>query len=74
MVEDKLLWLTRERQDLVEKHRGQWVVIDPAHDKVFASDDLNTAVKEFEKEHPGETPHCFKIPMQEEEFFAYYGL
>ena len=74
MVEDKLLWLTKYRQDLVEKHRGQWVVIDPAHDKVFASDDLNAAIQEFEKEHPHEMPSCFKIPPKNEEICAYYGL
>ena len=74
MVEDKLLWLTEKRQDLVEKHRGQWVVIDPKHNKVFASDDLHTAIVEFNKEHPRERPHCFKIPTKEEELCAYYGL
>ena len=73
-MEDKLLWLTKERQDLVEKHRGQWVVIDPQHNKVFASDNLEEAVKAFEKEHPQESPHCFKIPTKEEEMCAYYGL
>ena len=74
MVEDKLLWLTKERQDLVEKHRGQWVVMDPQHDKVFASDDLHTAIEEFKKEHPGEIPSFFKIPTKEEELAVYYGI
>ena len=71
MVEDKLLWLTEKRQDLVEKHRGQWVVLDPEHDKVFASDDLHAAILAFEKEHPGEVPSIFKIPTKEEELCAY---
>ncbi|MBS3138168.1 hypothetical protein J4207_00515 [Candidatus Woesearchaeota archaeon] len=68
---DKLLWLTEQRQDLVEKHRGQWVVLDPEHNKVFASDDLHGAVVAFEKEHPGEVPSFFKIPTKEEELCAY---
>lgn len=65
---DKLLWLTEQRQDLVEKHRGQWVVLDIEHDKVFASDELDAAIREFNKEHPGETPHIFMIPAIDEEF------
>jgi len=74
MVEDKLLWLTKERQDLVEKHRGQWGVIDPQHNKVFASDDLDEAIEAFAQEHPGEIPSIFKIPTKEEEMCAYYGV
>lgn len=74
MVEDELLWLTKDRQDLVLKHRGQWVVLDQKHDKVFASDDLEEAVAAFKNEHPGEMPHFFKIPTEAEELSAYHGV
>ena len=69
-MEDKLFWLTENRQDLIEKHRGQWVVIDQKHNKVFASDDLHTAVVAFENEHPGEIPSIFMIPRKDEELLC----
>ncbi|MBI4450564.1 hypothetical protein HY642_01190 [Candidatus Woesearchaeota archaeon] len=70
-VADKLEWLTTKRQDLVLKHRGQWVVIDPEHDKVFANDELHPAVEEFHKEHPGETPCIFLIPSLDADYECY---
>ncbi len=66
-MEDKLGWLTRERQDLIEANRGRWVVIDQEHNKVFANENLHTAIEEYEKEHPGETPSVFKVPREDEE-------
>lgn len=68
---DKLLWLTEKRQDLVEKHRGQWVVLDIEHDKVFAHDELNIALKKFKEEHPNEIPNIFLIPTKDEELCVY---
>ncbi|HLC19633.1 MAG TPA: hypothetical protein VJK72_01855 [Candidatus Nanoarchaeia archaeon] len=68
---DKLLWLTEQRQDLVEKHRGQWVAIDIEHNKVFADDKLDIVIKSFENEHPGEAPHVFRIPTKDEDLCVY---
>ena len=68
---DKLLWLTETRQDLVEKHRGQWVVLDIDHNKVFADDVLERAIGEFRKEHPNAMPSIFLIPAKEEEHCVY---
>src|SRR3989344_2250927 len=34
MVEDKLLWLTEKRQDLIEKHRGQRVIMDYNYNQI----------------------------------------
>ncbi|HLC74273.1 MAG TPA: DUF5678 domain-containing protein [Candidatus Nanoarchaeia archaeon] len=68
---DKLLWLTEQRQDLVEKHRGQWVVLDVEHDKVFAGDVLGEAVAAFRKEHPTDIPSIFLIPTKDEEICVY---
>ena len=69
--QDKLLWLTEQRQDLIEKHRGQWVVIDIEHNKVFADTDLNIAVNQFKMEHPSSVPSVFRIPLKEEELYCY---
>ncbi|HLD33794.1 MAG TPA: hypothetical protein VJB66_03635 [Candidatus Nanoarchaeia archaeon] len=69
--DDKLLWLTEERQDLVDKHRGEWVALDIEHDKVFAHDKLDVVINLFEKEHPGEIPHVFRIPTKDEELCVY---
>lgn len=71
-MEDKLLWLTTNRQDLVEANRGKWVVIDSEHNKVFAGVDPHRLVKKFKAEHPHDLPSLFKIPT-EEELDLYYG-
>lgn len=59
-------WLSN-RQDIIEKNMGKWVVIDMEHKRVFAHEDLDIAVKEFKEEHPDRVPFIFKIPREDED-------